>query len=46
MLLPILRMKESQFPVTDHKQILGIVLLSSLREIEAAGKQYQERSYF
>lgn len=37
MLLPVLHVDRSQFLVMDDKQILGILLLSSLREVEAAG---------
>ena len=37
MLLPILYISFSQFLIPDHKQILSILLLSSLREIEGPG---------
>ena len=37
MFFPILRVPFRQLPVTDHQEILGIILLRRFGEIEAAG---------
>ena len=35
--LPILRISFSQFPIMDHKQVLRIVLLGGLGKVERPG---------